>query len=887
MALSARPGLHLADFVIALAPSGNPAPLTGTLIRATPSVIPLFVKQADSSYVPATEPTEVVTVAGDGSWSLVLPAQSDCQPTTVTWTLTLPDGSSYSGAVTDAMVTASQLAPLSVHDLTATYAWGIVVSAVTPVVTLQGAKGEPGTGVQIKGAYNPALGYVVNDVVSFTAPDTTVSTYVAVQTVPPGTAPPNSTYWTLFVSAGIPGTPGATADATTSVVGGALINRAPPGAHPVVPVLTSGGLVNAADLSLGSHSAAGIVKPGNSLQVSAGGLIDVTQEISLLTYGTNVGTGSNVADEAAMDAWLLDTTHLTLFIPEGTYHWHKAYNIGSRGIRGAGMGRTIILCETPLGAVNAITAGFTGTFKLVMSDGLSLMTPLPNGTPAATFTTGLIPVYATAAEVHDALAALACVPLPTDISVTGLDGGPWTVTYQGSLAGRHFDPLVVLNRNSSTPPNGYAIGPYVATTLIPGNDTTTPLGSKPEIHSALTQIGGVINSVTYNQVETLQPCLTPLPYLTVTGDSHIGYLRDLSFFGPSQGVTTLSGARGQKLAHVDGVYLFGQIEMRDVVVGGFDYGVILANFTGHEVLKGVQSRGNYYGIYDIFDGGDVYFENCLLDSNLMATLGVGPDNVNGLSAATFIHCHLAGAPYVFYGEYRNIAWQMLADVTLINSPFEAVGNGIVYSEGWDVTTDPTKLRAIQSLHVLDRSGFYWDGGHRLPLSRANWNYAFQVGDVLGYNRIVDDYDGPIVKGQLGTWYINAMSQGRLEVYSGSWNPNTSGGPSDHDVTGNSSRFYYWRVNANMEGTATIVAGQTFIDVTQSAIPPNSMAVYLGPNVRPQVTAMNDPVIGSVAGTPFALMVTNIVSTPGTATSFRISILGGAPTVNLTVAWKVR
>ncbi len=916
MALSARPGLHLADFAIALAPSGTPAPLAGARVQATPSVVPLFVRQADSSYVPATRPAQIATVDGSGAWSLVLPAQSDCQPTSVTWTITLPDGSAYSGAVSDAMVTASLETPLSIHDLTATYAWGMVVSAVTPVVTLQGAKGEPGTGVQIKGAYNSGLQYVANDVVSVTADDDTVSTYYALGTVPVSTPPPNNTYWAPFVSAGPPGENGSTVDATTSTVGGALINRAPSGAHPIVPVLDNGGFVAAADLPVPSHTLRGGVKVGNSLSVDGTGVLDILQEVSILRYGDGVGLGDHVADEAAFDAWMADTAHRTLYLHEAHFYLSKAYNLGNRGIRGAGIGRTYIHCTASLGAVNSITAGLTGTYKLIMYD-----------TSHVGYTTDSLAIGATAAEIQTALAALACVPSSSDISVTGPDGGPWTVTYQGNLAATAFDPLVVVNRNSNSPPNGYSIGPYVATTLPGTGDTTHRTGSRPEVHSYLAQKGGTYNSTPYNQVEVLQPCNTPVPFLQVADDTNSSgspqqaYLMQLTVFGPSPGITTgnpPSGAMGQKMAHVDGVLLGGKAELYRVAIGGFDHGLLIANFFGHTICRSVTSSGNYYGVYDIFDGGDVLFDGCQFDSNYMAAFGIGPDNSNGLQAANLLRCHLGGAPYVFYGEYRGTAWQMLAQVYLQNSPCEAVGNGVIYSEGWDVTTDPTKLRTIQDV-IIERSGFYFAGStQRLPAGRADKNYTFKVGSISGTVRIVDDWVAPFIAGDVGTWYIAANSQGQTDIYSGGPNysngsvgTNTGGTGSgtytdsstiykvgDHDVAGVvPPRFYLHRNNASSEGTGTITAGTTYVDITPSVIQPEKIFPFLGYNLHPVVTATSDPVIGSVAGTPFALMVSNLSSIPGiktgnlatasAGTTFRVSVLGGTPTVDLTFVWRMR
>jgi hypothetical protein len=408
----------------------------------------------------------------------------------------------------------------------------------------------------------------------------------------------------------------------------------------------------------------------------------------------------------------------------------------------------------------------------------------------------------------------------------------------------------------------------------------------------------------------------------LSGSPASAYLQGLTIFGPSPGIGAHSGAPGQKMAHVDGILLGGKCTLSEVVVGGFDYGIIIANFFGHTICRGVFANGNYYGVYDVFDGGDVYFEGCSFDGNSMATFGIGPDNSNGLSAATILRCHLAGGPYAFYGEYRSIAWQMLAQVYIANCPFEAVGNGAIYSEGWAVTGDPTKLRTIQDV-IIERSGFYWVSGstQRLPAAQAPHDYCFAVGAITGTVRIVDDWVQPFVSGALGTWYIAANDQGQTDIYSGGPNAgmgsqgvNTAGPPpvgsgvfndsspiyyvGDHDVSGVvPPRFFLHRNNASAEGTGTILAGQTFVDITAAPISPQHIYAFLGYNIHPVVTATSDPVIGGVAGTPFALMVSNIVSIPGrlsgnladtgAGTSFRVSVLGGTPTVNLTFMWKVR
>jgi hypothetical protein len=913
MALSARPSVALRDFIATLSTTGVVAPLTGAKVTATPTVIPLFIRQVDGSFAAFTQPTQESTVDRDGAWAMALPVQSDCNPATVLWQITLPDGSVYAGAIVSAMLTEPY--PLSINDLVSRYGWGYVASTLTPVVTIQGAQGVPGTGVQIKGTYDPAVQYVANDVVSFTANNLT-SSYFALGIVPPGNPPPDPTYWQLFVSAGPQGLPGTAVDATDQVPGSVLVNRGPQGgnAHPVVPVLSALGVIVAADLPVSTVSAIGVVKPGPSLQVANDGSLDVFMEIPLTYYGTNVGQGNHTADEAAMDAFMAQTTYKHLFIPEGSYHFTKAYTLGDRHVRGAGIWKTFIFCDTQLGATNGITSSLTGTFTLThtSADGVT------------TATTSAISVLAAASTIQTALSVLSNVPAPSDVSVTGPDGGPWVVNWQGNLANTKFAALKVNMYDPAT--HSFTIGPYVAASFT-GNTGTDSMGSRPELHVDLTVWGGNYGSVNHDQQETLTLCNTPKAFLTTSADSYLSCLSDMSILGPNPGInstqsdgTARRGQYGTKMANCDGLAIKGQSTLFRVTVGGFDYGIILANYSGHEVLDTCQSRGNYYGVYDLFDGGDVHFEKCLFDSNFMASFGIGPENNNGLSAATLIRCHLGISPYVFYGEHKLNAYQLLAQVHMINCPCEAVGNGVIYSEGWDLTGLPGQLRNIKDV-IIERSGFYWDGSHRLPASWKSQNYCFQVSNIQGTCRIVEDWEAPFTAGVLGTWYINSNDQGQMDIYGGgpdyhsigsdhahqNWNDvgtfQYNDGSSifhvgDHDVTGAvPARFYLHRSNASAQGSGTILAGQTFVDMTFSDISPEKIKPFLGYNIQPIVTATIDPVLDGVAGKAFTLVVTNVTSIPGiftgnfatvnAGTKFRVSVLGGTPTVNLTFNWRIR
>jgi hypothetical protein len=119
--VAALPGCTIRDTYGALGASGSIVGLAG-MIAATANTPALFVQQSGGGWIGhAHMAVRAQDVAG--LWQLVLPSQSNCDPSSVTWTLTLPDGTAWTGPVTDAMVTASQTTPLTLHDLKTLYGW--------------------------------------------------------------------------------------------------------------------------------------------------------------------------------------------------------------------------------------------------------------------------------------------------------------------------------------------------------------------------------------------------------------------------------------------------------------------------------------------------------------------------------------------------------------------------------------------------------------------------------------------------------------------------------------------------------------------------------------------------------------------------------------------
>jgi fibronectin type 3 domain-containing protein len=122
--MPALPGCIISDLYAVLSSTGSMVGLPGT-ITAKASLTPLFVKQTGGGWLEHAN-VVVSTSASSGAWTLVLPSQPNSDPNTVTWTISLPDGTVWGGAITAAMVTASLTTPLTLHDLKNNYSWGLV-----------------------------------------------------------------------------------------------------------------------------------------------------------------------------------------------------------------------------------------------------------------------------------------------------------------------------------------------------------------------------------------------------------------------------------------------------------------------------------------------------------------------------------------------------------------------------------------------------------------------------------------------------------------------------------------------------------------------------------------------------------------------------------------
>src|SRR5437588_11062595 len=112
--------LLIQDTIASLGPDGMPAPLARAPIHAQPSIVPFFRRV--NGVAVEIQGSDVYALSNDlGIWQLNLPWPSESKPNTVTWAVSLPDGTTYAGAIPEAVT-----GPVSIDNLVTTYGWTLV-----------------------------------------------------------------------------------------------------------------------------------------------------------------------------------------------------------------------------------------------------------------------------------------------------------------------------------------------------------------------------------------------------------------------------------------------------------------------------------------------------------------------------------------------------------------------------------------------------------------------------------------------------------------------------------------------------------------------------------------------------------------------------------------
>jgi hypothetical protein len=129
---------EITDLAVDVAADGSSVPVVGETVTAAPTLLPLFSSES-GTFREVTDPTRTTTTSNTGSWSFTLPWPSESDPDTVEWSITTPDGFTWSGAVPEAVD-----GPLTLHTLKATYGWALASNQTRIPIAIQGPAGESG-----------------------------------------------------------------------------------------------------------------------------------------------------------------------------------------------------------------------------------------------------------------------------------------------------------------------------------------------------------------------------------------------------------------------------------------------------------------------------------------------------------------------------------------------------------------------------------------------------------------------------------------------------------------------------------------------------------------------------------------------------------------------
>jgi|SRR5579885_1360497 len=112
--------LQIQDYLVTFAASGARDPVVGTIV-ASPDAVPIWEKDANTNQFYEVQPPYTRSAqsrSSDGQYTLYLPWPSETDPSTAQWTVKLPDGYAWKGAVPEGVV-----GPVTLKTLKDSYGW--------------------------------------------------------------------------------------------------------------------------------------------------------------------------------------------------------------------------------------------------------------------------------------------------------------------------------------------------------------------------------------------------------------------------------------------------------------------------------------------------------------------------------------------------------------------------------------------------------------------------------------------------------------------------------------------------------------------------------------------------------------------------------------------
>jgi hypothetical protein len=326
----------------------------------------------------------------------------------------------------------------------------------------------------------------------------------------------------------------------------------------------------------------------------------------------------------------------------------------------------------------------------------------------------------------------------------------------------------------------------------------------------------------------------------------------------------------EKTANCDGIKALDPARYESVWVERFDCGYVAASPSGHCSWINPQVTKNYYGVYLLTANfGDWSFVDGNINGNTFANIAV--PGTQQIDRMTMYDLHCGFAPYGVYQEPAAVgtAAAFLVNCSFDYVSFEALGNGLLFTEQWDSTDVDEGVLTATSMNRISHDWF--PDKYKIAARAKDYAIQFNCGQLHNYfyGNIKNGDQGAIYQNRDGgfyTWDKRENDEPGLKLVWGA------------AVTDEFKRLWHIIPAGKYQGRAQINEGATEAIVS---------AGYIGPEEAAKVE-LTMRSTGGLSGP--SIYVSSIASDAGNgATDITVGVSapsGGTPTSPLVFDWSL-
>jgi hypothetical protein len=344
--------------------------------------------------------------------------------------------------------------------------------------------------------------------------------------------------------------------------------------------------------------------------------------------------------------------------------------------------------------------------------------------------------------------------------------------------------------------------------------------------------------------------------------------RRLTVSGPgATSLPSLGEKPPEKTANCDGIKALDPARYESVRVEKFDCGYVAASPSGHCSWINPQVTNNYYGVYLLTANfGDWSFVDGNINGNTFANIAV--PGTQQIDRMTMYDLHCGFAPYGVYQEPAAVgtAAAFLVNCSFDYVSFEALGNGLLFTEQWDSTDVDEGVLTATYMNRISHDWF--PERYRIAARAKDYAIQFNCGQLHNYfyGNIKNGDQGAIYQNRDGgfyTWDKRENDDPGLKLVWGA------------AVTDEFKRSWHIIPAGKYQGRAQINK-----DASEAIV----SAGYIGPEEAAKVE-LTMRSTGGLSGP--SIYVSSIASDAGNgATDITVGVSGGTPTSPLLFDWSL-